>query len=146
MLKVTCICEVYCPLFNSLPNDRILDWSKMKGFADDRIEFDKMMIFDFDRVENIVGKGESAGNQHFLLFPQCFHKASFSGLLKVGIVWYRVNLLPNDQKKSSRLKVLADNLADMVTCNEMVENILRRDKNTTYPHFLFSMLFLAPPG
>ena len=22
--------------------------------------------------ENIVGKGESAGNQHFLLFPQCF--------------------------------------------------------------------------
>ena len=23
-------------------------------------------------VENIVGKGENAGNQHFLLFPQCF--------------------------------------------------------------------------
>ena len=22
--------------------------------------------------ENIVGKGENAGNQHFLLFPQCF--------------------------------------------------------------------------
>ena len=22
--------------------------------------------------ENILGKGESAGNQHFLLFPQCF--------------------------------------------------------------------------
>ena len=21
--------------------------------------------------ENIVGKGENAGNQHFLLFPQC---------------------------------------------------------------------------
>ena len=24
------------------------------------------------RVENIVGRGESAGNQHFLIFPQCF--------------------------------------------------------------------------
>ena len=22
--------------------------------------------------ENIVGKGENGGNQHFLLFPQCF--------------------------------------------------------------------------
>ena len=32
--------------------------------------------------ENIVGKGENAGDQHFLLFPQCFrlyqgHKSSF---------------------------------------------------------------------
>ena len=26
------------------------------------------MIFVFDRVENIVGKGENAGNQDFLLF------------------------------------------------------------------------------
>ena len=23
-------------------------------------------------LENIVGKGENAGDQHFLLFPQCF--------------------------------------------------------------------------
>ena len=23
--------------------------------------------------ENTVGKGENAGNQHFLLFPQCFY-------------------------------------------------------------------------
>ena len=37
-------------------------------------------------IENIVGKGENAGNQHFLLFPQCFQKPSLSGLLKVGIV------------------------------------------------------------
>ena len=43
-------------------------------------------------VENIEGKGENAGYQHFLLFPQCFQKASFSGSLKVGIVWERVKL------------------------------------------------------
>ena len=36
-------------------------------------------------VENIVGKGENAGYQHFLLFLQCFQKLSFSGLLKVRI-------------------------------------------------------------
>ena len=28
------------------------------------------------RVENIVGKGENAAYQHFLIFPQCFQKAS----------------------------------------------------------------------
>ena len=40
-----------------------------------------------ERVENLVGKKENADYQHFLLFPQCFQKASHSGLLKVGIVW-----------------------------------------------------------
>ena len=30
------------------------------------------MISVFDGVENIVGKGENAGHQHFLFFPQCF--------------------------------------------------------------------------
>ena len=44
-----------------------------------------MLISFFDRVENIVGKGENAGDQHFLLFPQCFQKASFSRSLKVGL-------------------------------------------------------------
>ena len=33
------------------------------------------------------GKGENAGYQQFLLFPQCFQKPSVSGSLKIGIVW-----------------------------------------------------------
>ena len=45
-----------------------LDWSKLKAFADDKIKALKMMIFVFDRTENIVGKEENAGYQHFLLF------------------------------------------------------------------------------
>ena len=32
-----------------------------------------------------MGKGENAGYQHFLLFPQCFQKLSFREVLKVGI-------------------------------------------------------------
>ena len=48
------------------------------------------MKFDMGRVENIVGKGENAGYQHFLLFPQCFPKPSSLGSLKVGVVWQRV--------------------------------------------------------
>ena len=69
-------------MLNSLPNDKILDWSKLKTFADDKIEVLKMVIFVFDRVENIVGKGENAGYQYFLLFPQCFQ-----GAFNPGIVW-----------------------------------------------------------
>ena len=75
----------------------MIDWSKWK---DVKINVGKMAEIVFDRVENIAGKGENAGHQHFLLFPQCFPKASFSGLLKVGIMLKMVESLkpfPNDQ-------------------------------------------------
>ena len=51
-----------------------------------------MIISVFDRVENIVGKGEKAVYQHFLYFPQCFEKASFSDTSKGVIVWESVNV------------------------------------------------------
>ena len=63
-----------------------LDQSKLEAFADKKIVIQKQKFF-LGLVENIAGKGENVGYQHFLLFPQCFQKASFSGLLKVGIVW-----------------------------------------------------------
>ena len=73
--------------FEPLANDQILDMTKLKAFADNKLNFDKMTIFLSDKVENTEGKGENAGYQHFLLFPQCFLKASSQQLLKVGIVW-----------------------------------------------------------
>ena len=57
---------------NSLPIDKMLGWSKLKAFADDKIKVTEKFKFVLGRVENIVGKGENAGYQHFLLFPQCF--------------------------------------------------------------------------
>ena len=59
--------------------NKILDWSKLNLN-------EKSKLF-LGRIENIIEKGENAGNQHFLLFSQCFQKPSLSGLLKVGIVW-----------------------------------------------------------
>ena len=94
----------------------MLDWSKFKAFADDKVNVnenvkfgvgrvenivgkgekadDKVnanenVKFGLGRVENIVGKGENAGYQHFLLFPQCFQKPSFSRSLKLWIVWLK---------------------------------------------------------
>ena len=73
----------------SLPNDKCLDWSKLKAFADDKLKVTERLKIVKGKVENIVGKGENADYQHFLLFLQYFRKASFSGSLKVGIVWLR---------------------------------------------------------
>ena len=66
---------------------KISDWSKLKTFADDKTDLTEKLKFVLGRVENIVGKGENAGYQHFLLFPRCFQRTTFSGLLKVTIVW-----------------------------------------------------------
>ena len=57
---------------NSLSNNNILASTKFKPFAEGKINVAEMTISLSDRLENIVGKGENAGYQHFLLFPQCF--------------------------------------------------------------------------
>ena len=67
---------------NSLPNNKILYCSKLKAFADNKINVTEKSKFALERVVNIVGKGENAGYQHFLLFPLCFQKASFFGSVK----------------------------------------------------------------
>ena len=64
----------------SLPNEFFLDWTKFKVIADNKLNIAKIMI-------SVLGKGENAGYQHFLFFPQCFQKASLLGSLKVGTVW-----------------------------------------------------------
>ena len=79
--------------FNSLPNKKkYKTGSKLKAFAEDSLNLVQMMIsvFFFDRIENILGKGENAGDQHFLLFPESFQKAAFFGPWKPGIVWGKV--------------------------------------------------------
>ena len=67
---------------NSLPNDKFLDWSELEELADNKINVTKKLKFASRRVENIVGKGENAGYQHFLLFLQCFLKAFFLRVIK----------------------------------------------------------------
>ena len=59
-------------VFNPIPDEKILDWSKLKAFADDKSNVTQNIKFVFHRVGNIVGKKENAGNQHFFLFPQWF--------------------------------------------------------------------------
>ena len=66
---------------------RVIDSSKLKEFADDNFKLDANSRKLSKRVENTVGKGEIARYEQFLLFPQGFQKACFSGASKGVIVW-----------------------------------------------------------
>ena len=68
--------------FNSLPNDKFLDWSNVKELADNKIDVTEILKFLVGRVENIVGKGENAGYQHFLLFSTVFSKGFITRVVK----------------------------------------------------------------
>ena len=56
------------------------------AFADDKMIMIQTLKFVLVWEEKIVGKGENAGHQHFVLFPQCFLKLFFLELLKFRIV------------------------------------------------------------
>ena len=43
-------------LFNSLPNDKFLDWSKVKALADVKINVTEKQKFVLVRAEKIIGK------------------------------------------------------------------------------------------
>ena len=59
-------------VLNPLQNDKSSDWSKFKAHAEDKINVSQNLNFVLERVENISGKGENAGYQHFLLFIKSF--------------------------------------------------------------------------
>ena len=70
--------------FNSLPNNKILDMTKLKAFTDDKINVAQIMISVFDWVENTVGKGVKCWILAFSSFPTMFAKGFF---LRVGKNW-----------------------------------------------------------
>ena len=81
---------------NPLPDDKILDSSKLKEFADDNFKVDEKCRKFFKREEKTAGKGEIARDEQFLLFPQCFQKACFPGASKGVIVREWVNASAKD--------------------------------------------------
>ena len=72
-------------IVNSSPNDKFLDLTKLKAFADAKINAREQLEFVLGSMENIEGKRENAGYQHFLLFPQCFQRLLSQGREKSGL-------------------------------------------------------------
>ena len=63
----------------------------------------KILKIDFGSVENLVGKGENAGAQHFLLFLKCFKSSLFQGHYKWGLCGKELTVL--QQNEQHRLKI-----------------------------------------
>ena len=61
-------------LFNPFPHDKVLGQTKLKGFADDKLNVTKMVISVFDRVEYMVGKGEIACTSNFSFSNNVFKR------------------------------------------------------------------------
>ena len=66
---------------NSFTNEKVLDLSKLKALADGKIDVAQKLKSVYERVENTVGIGQKAGYQHCVLFPQCFQKSFFLGVV-----------------------------------------------------------------
>ena len=128
---------IILPTFNLLPDDKILDWSKLKQSADNNFEFDVNSRKFSKLVENTVGKGELARHEQFLLFPQCFQKACFPGASKGVVLWEWVNYLPDDKIwGSTKLKTFADDkfsVAKIISLFNRVENIVGKGENAPFP-------------
>ena len=73
-------------MVGSFPKDQVLEWSKLKAIGGHEITVTEKFEFVSGRVENRVENEVNAGNQHFLLFSQCFQKTSLYRSCKVGIV------------------------------------------------------------
>ena len=71
-----------CHLVNSLPSDKVLNWSKLKALADDKINLTEKLKFGLGRVQKIVGKEENAGYKHSLISPTMFSKGFLCRVVK----------------------------------------------------------------
>ena len=61
-------------MVNPFPHDKILDQTKLKAFADDKLNVTKVIISVCDRAENIVGKGEIACTSNFSFSHNVFKR------------------------------------------------------------------------
>ena len=58
---------------------------KLQVFRDEKTNVTRNQFFFLRWVKKIAETGENAGNQHFLLFPQCFQTILFSGRERSGL-------------------------------------------------------------
>ena len=88
--------------------------------------------FKKKHFENILGKEENAGYQHFLLFPQFFYHLSSLPSYKV-IDWPTIKAFAVDKLKGTKM---------MMSSVVWVENIMGKRRKSWLPAFLlFSTIF-----
>ena len=91
------------------------------------------------RVENIVGKGEIARYEQFLLFPRCFQKACFPGVSTGVIVWEWVN--PAKVFSQQKIEAFAGDKIIVNVLSGYVEIIVGKEENLEKEKFLVTNIF-----
>ena len=81
MIRPTKHCSRQNLYINPLTDNKILGLPKLKASADDKSNVTQNIKVVFNKIENIVGKEENAGYQHFFP-PQCFSKGLFLKYVK----------------------------------------------------------------
>ena len=73
---------------SSIPNDKTLDLSKLKTFADDEIDDSKIIDICILEGQKTWEKGEHAGCQHFLFFPRRYFTSFYLRpvISRVGVI------------------------------------------------------------
>ena len=71
-------------LFDPLPNDKILDLSKFKTLADDKINENEKLKFVLGMAQNILGKEKILVSGIFSYFQNVFKKFLPQGRCKLG--------------------------------------------------------------
>ena len=99
--------------------------------------------------ENIVGKGENAGDQHFLLFPQCFipfqrqisiFESHFFSFLQIFLIWTSLKFCRLVKRK---LFTTQSRLSTTLR-KKPFENNLGKEENAYNQHFLIFLQCFLP--
>ena len=72
---------------NPLPNNKILDITKVKGFAVSKLHIAKMIVSLFDKSRKHCGNGRKCWLPAFSAFHTVFSKAFFLRVTKIRIAW-----------------------------------------------------------
>ena len=67
-------------------------WVESRSFEFHQIFYRTMPTLNFSWKENIGGKGENVGYQHFLFFTHCFQKSSVWFVQNMGLVKVNKNM------------------------------------------------------
>ena len=145
------ICIRKIQIFVFFPNNKFLDFSKLKDSADNNFEFDDNGEKLPKRVENNVGKGEIARYEQFLLSSQCFQMTCTADTWKQGLVWERVKFLPHHSEfqcfQKSKFFVRVTKFCDCVFKHKhlswRIKNMLRNALERRLRHWL--TVFAMPP-
>ena len=86
-MNIHVCCAIWYLYFNSLPNSKFLDWSKLKVFAYDRINVTKKLKSVFGWVEVIVVKEKILVTSIFSFSDNVFKRPLFQGRLKSFSKW-----------------------------------------------------------